>query len=181
MKNNIKIALVLSVCALSACEKKASQGDDSKTVTLDLRDEERNDITSMNDGTTDKNRKIVERAFDDWVEEKGSLFDLLDENMVWQVTGRAPFSGVYRGKQEFIDKAVVPINDYLSTSIKPELIDINASGDVVWLQWKGAATAVNGDPYLNEYAWKLRFGDSGKIIAVDAFLDTYTLSKLVGE
>lgn len=179
MKNISKVILILSVCAFSACKQGASQKLDSETVTLDSNSKEQTDNKSMDNETTERNQKIVEDAFDDWVAGKGSFFDLLDENMVWHVTGKAPFSGVYRGKQEFMEKAVVPINDFLSTSIKPELVDINAAGDIVWLQWKGVATTVKGGQYINEYAWKLRFDNDGKIVAVDAFLDTYTLGKLV--
>ncbi len=178
MKNIIKVILILGVCAFSACQQGTSTRLDAEMATTNANSKQ-TDNKSMDHETAERNRKIVEDAFDDWVTGKGSFFDLLDENMVWHVTGKAPFSGVYQGKKDFMEKAVVPINNFLSTSIKPELIDINASGDIVWLQWKGAATAVAGGQYINEYAWKLKFDNGGKIIAVEAFLDTYTLGKLV--
>ncbi len=143
-----------------------------------------NNIDKTNESTvaakqTSRNYNIVQKVVEDWISGEGSFFDLLDEDMVWRVTGNTPYSGVYRGKKEFMDKAVVPINDFLSTSLEPELIDINASEDILWFQWKGKAKAVDGDEYINEYAWKLKFDNSGKIVQVDAFLDTYTLAKLV--
>lgn len=179
MKNAINAILILSVCICISCNQGTNKTTDLKTVESSLDSKEQLNINVMDIKATDRNQKIVENAFNDWVKGTGSFFDLLDENMVWHVTGRAPFSGVYRGKQEFMDKAVMPINNFLSTSIKPQLIDINASKDIIWLQWKGAATAVTGDQYVNEYAWKLKFDNEGKIIAVDAFLDTYSLGKLV--
>lgn len=148
-------------------------------ATLHSTSKDQIDDNVMVSETAKRNQKIVDDAFNNWVAGKGSFFDLLADDVVWQVTGKAPFSGVYRGKQEFMDKAVTPINDFLSTSIKPELIDINASEDIVWLQWKGIATAKDGGQYINEYAWKLKFDAEGKVIRADAFLDTYTLSKLV--
>ncbi len=128
---------------------------------------------------TSRNHNIVQKVVEDWISGEGSFFDLLDDDMLWRVTGNAPYSGVYKGKKEFMDKAVIPINKFLSTNLKPELIDINASEDIVWFQWKGKAKAVDGDEYINEYAWKLKFDNSGKIVQVDAFLDTYTLAELV--
>ena len=174
-----KVILLLSAYALSACHSGTSQKSGSKMATSDSTSKEQSDDNVMVSKTTERNRKIVDDAFSNWIAGKGSIFDLLADDVVWQVMGKAPFSGVYRGKQEFMDKAVTPINDFLSTSIKPELIDITASEDIVWLQWRGTATANDGGQYVNEYAWKLRFDDGGKVVGVDAFLDTYTLSKLV--
>lgn len=174
MKNGISLFLILSLCTCMSCNQSVTDRNDAHLVDSSSSSQDKMDVNKAG-----QNRKIVEDAFNDWAVGKGNFFDLLDENVVWRVTGKAPFSGVYRGKQEFMEKAVTPINDFLSTSIKPELIDVHASGATVWLQWKGTATAKNGGQYINEYAWKLTFSDKGKVTAADAFLDTYSLSKLV--
>lgn len=179
MMRTIKVILLSGACAFSACQSDTYQKTDSETATSNSTNKEHTDDNVMGSRQMVRNRKIVDDAFNNWVAGKGIFFDLLDENVVWRVTGKAPFLGVYRSKQEFMEKAVTPINDFLSTSIKPELIDINASGNVVWLQWKGAATTITGGQYINEYAWKLTFNEKGKITAANAFLDTYSLSKLV--
>lgn len=170
----VKFVLILNLIICLSCNQGSAENNASEMTVSRSENEQR-----LNVNDTGRNRKIIESTFNDWTQDRGSFFDLLDENVVWHVTGQAPFSGVYRGKEEFMNKAVVPINDFLSTSIKPELVDINAFGNIVWLQWKGTATAMNGGQYINEYAWKLRFDNNGKIVAVDAFLDTYTLGKLV--
>lgn len=174
MKNGINLFLILGLCTCMSCNQSVTDGNDSHLVDSSLSSQDKMDVNKAG-----RNRKIVEDAFNDWAVGKGNFFDLLDENVVWRVTGKAPFSGVYRGKQEFMEKAVTPINDFLSTGIKPELVDVNASGDIVWLQWKGTASTVACGRYINEYAWKLTFNNKGKITAADAFLDTYSLSKLV--
>ncbi len=161
-----KAIVMILVLALFSCKEKST-----------------NITKKMNENTVAekkvlRNHNIVQKAVEDWISGKGSFFDLLDEDMVWRVTGNAPYSGVYKGKKEFMDKAVIPINEFLSTSLEPELIDINASKDIVWFQWKGKAKAVDGNDYINEYAWKLKLNDDGKIVKVDAFLDTYALAKL---
>lgn len=126
---------------------------------------------------TERNRQLIAQAFQDWVSKKSSFFDLLAENVQWRVTGHAPYSATYTSKQDFMDHAVTPINDFLS--ITPELVGIQADGDVVWLQWKGQARTVKGGTYVNEYAWKLTLNRAGKIERADAFLDTHALALLV--
>ncbi len=164
---NIKAIVIIMVLALFSCKER-------RTNTI-----EKTNKNTVTENMESKNHSIVQKAVEDWISGKGSFFDLLDEDMIWRVTGNAPYSGVYNGKKEFMDKAVIPINEFLSTSLEPELIDINASEDAVWFQWKGKAKAVDGNDYINEYAWKLKLNDDGKIVKVDAFLDTYTLAKLV--
>jgi ketosteroid isomerase-like protein len=124
-----------------------------------------------------ENKETVANAFEQWQLGKGSLFDLLHENVEWRVSGSGIFSGSYKGKQEFLEKAVNPINDQLKTAIKPELIDISADGNTVWLHWKGTASTNSGEIYRNEYAWKLEFSH-GKIVKAVAFLDIHALDHL---
>lgn len=124
-----------------------------------------------------KNKEAVAKAFGLWQKGTANFFDLLDENVAWMVSGSGTFSGTYTGKQDFIDRAVVPINDQLATKIKPELIDITAEGKIVWLHWRGTATTKTGVIYSNEYAWKLEL-ENEKIIKAVAFLDQEKLDKL---
>ncbi|HSF55218.1 MAG TPA: nuclear transport factor 2 family protein, partial [Algoriphagus sp.] len=124
-----------------------------------------------------ENKETVAKAFEQWQQGKGSFFDLLHENVEWRVSGNGIFSGTYNGKQEFLDKAVTPINDQLATAIKPGLIDIIADGNTVWLHWEGTSTTKSGEIYHNEYAWKLEF-NNGKIVKAVAFLDNHALDHL---
>ncbi|GAA3516960.1 nuclear transport factor 2 family protein [Aquimarina addita] len=164
---NTKAIMVILALALFSCKEK-----NANII-------EKTNENNLVENKVSRNYKIVQKAAQGWISGKGSFFDLLDEDMVWRVIGNAPYSGVYKGKKEFIEKAVIPINDFLSTSLQPEFIDINASEDIVWFQWKGTAKTIDGQDYINEYAWKLKLDDAGKIVQVDAFLDTYTLAKLV--
>jgi len=123
------------------------------------------------------NKERVAIAFEKWQQGTGNFFDLLHEQVEWTVAGTGFFSGTYKGKQQFLEKAVLPINDQLATNIKPELIDIMAEGKIVWLHWEGIATAKNGSNYHNEYAWKLEF-NKGKVVKAHAFLDSSSLDKL---
>ncbi|MCH7409486.1 Atu4866 domain-containing protein [Belliella sp. DSM 111904] len=132
--------------------------------------------TQGNSGT-EENKITVAKAFEQWQHGKGSFFDLLDEHVEWRVSGNGSFSGSYKGRQEFLEKAVIPINDQLTTTIKPKLIDISAEGKTVWLHWQGTACTKSGGIYHNEYAWKLEF-NNGKIVKAVAFLDIQALDNL---
>lgn len=125
----------------------------------------------------ERNKNTVKIAFEKWTKSESSFFDLLANDVEWTVTGLAPYSGMYKGKNEFIQKAVIPITSKLKTSIKPTLITITAEEDVVWLNWKGTATTITDEKYQNHYAWMLTLKNDS-IIKATAFLDTYELSKL---
>ncbi len=124
-----------------------------------------------------ESKDIVFNAFKSWQEGTGNFFDILSDKVEWRVAGSGIFSGTYSGKDEFLEKAVKPINNQLASKIKPELIDILAEGETVWLHWKGTATTKTGVIYQNEYVWKLQFKE-GMVVKVHAFLDTSLLDKL---
>ncbi|MGX9935017.1 nuclear transport factor 2 family protein [Advenella kashmirensis] len=124
------------------------------------------------------NSAIVQQAFQAWKQGQGSVFDLLTEDAQWTVAGYSPVSDTYRSRDSFIDKAVRPITAKLATPITPEVKHIVAQADQVMVIWDGVATAKNGQPYENSYAWHLTMAD-GKITHVNAFLDTWKLVQLM--
>ncbi|MCC8409149.1 nuclear transport factor 2 family protein [Mucilaginibacter sp. UR6-1] len=131
------------------------------------------------DNLTASNKKQIQTAFDNWKKGKGTVFDLLDENVTWVVAGSSPVSGTYRSKKELLD-VVRQINAKLSGPIVPEVKQIIAQDDVVVAVWQGKAPAKDGNVYSNTYSWVLTLKE-GKIIRVTAFLDTYLLSQLLGQ
>lgn len=124
------------------------------------------------------NTRLVQRAFEDWKQGRGSVFDLLADGAEWKVAGSSPVSGTYRSRQELLDRAVRPIHARLSTPISPEVRHIIAQGPNVVVLWDGTATAKDGGPYLNSYAWHLVMAN-GRITQVTAFLDTWRLNELM--
>ncbi len=129
------------------------------------------------DKIAERNKKTVLMKFEEWSKNQGSIFDLLQQQVIWTVTGGAPYSGSYQGKEDFIKNAVIPITQMLKSSIKPELISITAEDDIVWLNWKGKTQTNQGNTYKNNYAWMMKMRQDS-IIEVMAFLDTYELNKL---
>lgn len=125
------------------------------------------------------NAAHVSAAFDAWRSGRGSVFDLLADDVVWTVAGDSPVSGTYRSKQAFLDEAVAPISARLATPLVPEVRRIVADGDHVVVLWHGSATTRAGSIYRNDYAWHLQL-EHGRIKRATAFLDTWALSGLLG-
>lgn len=125
-----------------------------------------------------RSRELVAHYFDKWKNEGTSFFDLLDEDATWTVAGRSPVSGIYQGKNDFMENAVKPILKQLATPLKPELLSLTSDDRYIWLHFKAKATTINGHSYANTYLWKMQLKDE-KIITGVAFLDTYELYELM--
>jgi ketosteroid isomerase-like protein len=116
------------------------------------------------------NKEIITKAFQDWHNGNGNFFDLLTDDMHWEITGSTPYSKTYTSKQEFLDKVIVPLNKKLKVKIKPTVRNIFVDQDMVIALWDGEATALDDKPYRSSYSWYMKM-KNGKITEVVAFLD----------
>jgi uncharacterized protein len=117
------------------------------------------------------NKQLVQAAFDAWRNGTGGVFDLLAPDAKWTIVGNSPVSRTYDSRQEFMNVVINPFNARLSERLVPTVRGIYAEGDVVIALFDGAATALDGKPYRNTYAWFMQMRD-GKIVRVTAFFDT---------
>ena len=118
------------------------------------------------------------RAFAPWRDGRGSVFDLLHEDVEWTVAGTSPVSGVYRSRAQFLEQAVAPIGARLATPIVPTVEQVLAQDNMVVVVWSGQATTRDGGTYRNRYAWHMQLRE-GRIVRVVAFLDTWALAELL--
>src|SRR5690606_41631655 len=95
--------------------------------------------------------EIVSVQFDKWKKGEASFFELLAHDVVWTVSGKSPVSGIYRGKTDFMERAVNPITGKFKTPLKPELISLTADSSFVWLHFKASATIQSDGIYENSY------------------------------
>ncbi|WP_370901197.1 nuclear transport factor 2 family protein [Chryseobacterium gossypii] len=116
------------------------------------------------------NKEIISKAFQAWHNGNENFFDLLTDDMHWEITGSTPYSKVYTSKQEFLDQVIIPLNKKLKVKIKPTVRNIFADKDMVIALWDGEATALDGKPYRSSYSWYMKM-KNGKITEVVAFLD----------
>ena len=121
--------------------------------------------------TETRNEQIVARAFDRWAAGGTGFFqEVLSPDIVWTIKGSGPSAGIFRGRQNFIDRAVTPFASRLSRPVRPTVRDIWSEGDQVVVHWDGQATARDGRPYRNSYVWIFRMRE-GRAVEATAFLD----------
>ena len=120
-----------------------------------------------------QNRKIVRKAFERWGNGEGSFTDILDERVMWTITGSGPSARSFSGRQVFIDEALGPISARFASGMKPTIKTLMASGDEVVVHWDGVARMKDGQTYRNSYAWFFRMR-KGKVVESTAFLDLAT-------
>jgi ketosteroid isomerase-like protein len=125
----------------------------------------------------EKNKQLIKKGFDRWTDGTASFFDLLSDDVTWTITGNSPISKTYTSRKQFLEEAIVPINDRLAQKIVPKLRELYADGDMVIALWDGKAIARDGVSYNNTYSWYMRVSGD-KIIEVVAFFDTIDLAEL---
>jgi len=118
-----------------------------------------------------RNKQIVAAAFDRWAAGGSEFFnEMLAPDVSWTIEGSGPSAGTYKGRDDFIARAVRPFASRLSAPVRPVSKQIWADGEHVIIHWVGQGTARDGRPYRNRYAWIFRMA-GGKAVEVNAFLD----------
>jgi ketosteroid isomerase-like protein len=122
-------------------------------------------------GATERNRRFIAQAFEQWSNGSSSFFqDVLAPDVIWTIKGTSPAAGTYRNRQDFLDRAVKPFADRMSSPVRPTVKNIWADGDHVVVYWDGAGKAADGQPYRNSYVWIFRMVGQ-RAAEVIAFLD----------
>ena len=120
---------------------------------------------------TERHRRFIDEAFARWAAGGGSFFDdVLHDDVVWTIKGSGPSAGVYRGRRDFLDRAVRPFAARMAVPVRPVARRVWAERDDVIVQWEGEGTAGDGRPYRNSYVWIFRMRGR-KAGEVDAYLD----------
>lgn len=120
---------------------------------------------------TEANRRVITAAFARWSAGTGNFFnEVLAPDVVWTIEGSSPSAGVFRGRENFLARAVRPFASRLSTPVRPTDVRVLAEGDDVVVKWEGSGVARDGRAYQNSYAWFFRM-QNGRAAAVTAFLD----------
>lgn len=125
-----------------------------------------------------RNKRIIRDAFARQAQGRGGVLDLLTDDAKWTVTGHALASGVFTSKRAFLRDAVAPITARLKGPIVPTVRALYSDGDTVVALWDGRATAKDGKPYRNTYAWFLTMR-GGRIVRGVAVLDSAELDDLL--
>ena len=126
-------------------------------------------------------REIVDAAMRAWMSgDEAAFWQLLADDVQYEVIGTTPVSGRYDGRKAFLTHALAPMAALLTRSALPIEYDLLADGDRVVLMWRGSGTMLNGASYDNSYCWILTVVE-GRIAAIKAYLDTALVDALFNQ
>ncbi|MBP1847482.1 ketosteroid isomerase-like protein [Rhizobium petrolearium] len=125
-----------------------------------------------------RNKGIVEAAFEKWRGGTYVFAELLAPDVVWTIHGSGPVAGTYRNQKDFIEQASLPLTSRLATPVLPEVHDIFADGDTVIIRFDGTATTTSGAPYRNQFVWIFEM-KGGLVVNAEAFLDLVAYQQVV--
>lgn len=117
-----------------------------------------------------RNTAAIQAAFDNWRAGTGGPFELLAPDATWTVTGNSLAAKTYQTRDELLDTVIKPFNARLAKPLVPTVRSLHSDGDTVIALFDGEATAIDGKPYRNSYAWFMDMRD-GRIVNVTAFFD----------
>lgn len=127
---------------------------------------------------TARNKAAIQAAFDAWRTGTGNPFELLADDATWTIVGHSAASKSYPDKATFLAEVIRPFNARMSKGLTPTRIrGLHADGATVVIFFDASATARDGKPYENTYAWFMDMKD-GKIVRVSAFYDSIVFNDL---
>jgi ketosteroid isomerase-like protein len=132
---------------------------------------------STRSGQQQRNADLVRDAFALGVRDENSFYSILADDVEWTVA-RANEPATYTSRAQFLRDGAGPIVSRLTGPIQAEVRELIAEGDVVVARWRGTATALDGRPYVNDYAWVMTMRDD-KVVRVTAYLDLVALQELL--
>jgi uncharacterized protein len=132
---------------------------------------------SARGGQQQRNADLVREAFARGVGDQDSFYSILAENVEWTVA-RANEPATYTSRAQFLRDGAGPIVSRLTGAIQAEVRELITEGDVVVARWRGTATALDGRPYVNDYAWVMTLRDD-QVVRVTAYLDLAALADLL--
>ena len=116
-----------------------------------------------------RNTEIVREAFARGVGDADTFYGILADDVAWTVA-RATAPTTYTTRQQFLDEGARPVVGRLTGQIQAEVHELVADDDQVVARWRGTATALDGQPYVNEYAWVMTLAGE-RVTRVVAYLD----------
>lgn len=128
-------------------------------------------------GQEQRNAQVVRDAFALGVSDENSFFSILSEDVQWTVA-QAVDPTTYTSRSEFLRDGAGPIQTRLVGPIQAEVRELITTDDVVVALWHGTATARDGLPYVNSYAWVMTMRDE-RVVRVTAYLDLVALDELL--
>ena len=117
-------------------------------------------------------QRVVQQWFDYIAEGNAqAAFALFSDDIVYDLKGSTPVSGVYKGLAEITEKFFVPWRKQIDGDLIVNVTELIGEGERVVALGRGEAKTIFGLSYDNDYACVFTVKD-GKITVVEEFLDT---------
>ena len=128
-----------------------------------------------------ENKEIIRTMFAELSKGNAEAFlGTLADDVRFTLIGSTKFSGVFNGKQEFIEKVLTPLGAQLEGGLVMHVDNLIAEGDLVVMQGRGESTTKSGRAYNNTYAQVFRLAN-GKVQEVTEYLDTELVTSVFGK
>ena len=126
----------------------------------------------------ERNEAVVRDAFARWAAGQNVFATLLAADVVWTIPGSGPVAGTYRGREDFVRRASLPLVSRLATPLTPKVHRLWAIEDTVIIRFEASARTTSGAPYRNQFVWIFRMKD-GQVAQAEAFLDLVAYQAVV--
>jgi len=104
------------------------------------------------------------------------MLSTLEDDIRFYVIGSSRYSGLFNGKQELLDKVLLPMAAQRdSGGYTEKILTLIGEDEVIAAETRGKKTTLRGEEYNNEYAYFFRFRN-GRISEWRCYLDTELLS-----
>jgi len=128
-----------------------------------------------------ENKELVRNMFAELSKGNGQAFlDGMADNVRFTIIGTTKYSGTCNGKQEILNKVLMPLSAQLEGGLTITPDNFIADGDYVALQAHGNSRTKSGGTYNNTYCQVFRIA-SGKVQEVTEYLDTELVTKAFGK
>jgi len=129
------------------------------------------------EATEERNKGIVKASFEAWRAGTGGPFELLADDATWTIVGHSVASTTYEGREAFMREVIRPFNARMEVGLKPTIRGLYADAETVIIFFDASATARDGKPYTNTYAWFFEMR-GGKVVKAFAFFDSISFNDL---
>lgn len=119
-----------------------------------------------------ENQKIVQQWFSHIAAgDAAQAFALFADDIVYDLKGSTPVSGVYRGIEQIVSDFFTPWRRQIDGPLVVVVDELIGEGERVVALGHGEAKTIYGLPYNNEYAFVFTVR-AGRITRVEEYLDT---------
>jgi ketosteroid isomerase-like protein len=128
-----------------------------------------------------ENKQLIETMFAELSRGNGEGYlERLADDVQFTIIGSTKFSGTFNGKQDVVNRLLMPLMAALEGGLEVKPHHLVAEGDTVVVQANGRSTTKTGKPYNNTYCQVFRIA-GGKVKQITEYLDTALVNQAFGK